>query len=78
MKDYNFYNSKHYKRIYLDDLNKAHSMIQVLLSSCAVLTDESGNLVQLYDIEDVTIYIEFKAKSKTLKKNNAPIKRIVI
>ncbi|APT75049.1 hypothetical protein LN42_01885 [Marinitoga sp. 1137] len=77
-KAYNFFNSKHIKRIYVESLEEAYYLISALKTSCPVLTDESGNVVQLSNVEDAMVYIEFKAKTKILKKAEKKTNRAVI
>ena len=67
MKKYNFFNSRHLKQIYVEDLNEAISLLTVLNSKNPILTDESENMVQLSNIHDVIIHIEFRADTKVLK-----------
>ena len=77
-KSYNFFNSKHIKRIYIESLEEAYNLISALKSSCPVLTDENGNIVQLSNVEDAMVYIEFKAKTNILKKAEKDPHRTVI
>ncbi|NUU94814.1 hypothetical protein XO10_00575 [Marinitoga sp. 1135] len=67
MKKYNFFNSRHLKQIYVEDLNEAISLLTVLNAKNPVLTDELDNLIQLSNIHDVIIHVEFKADTKILK-----------
>ncbi|NUU96742.1 hypothetical protein [Marinitoga sp. 1138] len=67
MKKYNFFNSRHLKQIYIEELEEAQSLLKVLNSKNPILTDELDNLVQLSNIHDVIIHVEFKADTKVLK-----------
>ncbi|AEX84765.1 Hypothetical protein MPV1_15 [Marinitoga phage MPV1] len=67
MKKYNFFNSRHLKQIYIEELEEAQSLLKVLNSKNPILTDELDNLVQLSNIHDVIIHVEFKADTKILK-----------
>ncbi|AJW76897.1 hypothetical protein X275_01240 [Marinitoga sp. 1197] len=67
MKKYSFFNSRHLKQIYVEDLKDGIGLLTVLNSKNPILTDENDNLIQLSNIHDVIIHVEFKADTKILK-----------
>ncbi|WP_129408069.1 hypothetical protein [Marinitoga lauensis] len=67
MKKYSFFNSRHLKQVYVENLSDAISLLTVLNSKNPVLTDELDNVIQLSNIHDVIIHVEFKADAKVLK-----------